>query len=52
MFAPADAGKPADTCLAGLKQRGTFGHMTGGIPQQATDTHLDTDFQSHGKEEI
>jgi hypothetical protein len=26
--------------------------MTGGIPQQATDTHLDTDFQSHGKEEI
>jgi hypothetical protein len=26
--------------------------MTGGIPQQATDTHLNTDLQSHGKEEI
>jgi hypothetical protein len=25
MFAPADAGRLADTCLAGLKQGGDFG---------------------------
>jgi len=25
MFAPADAGEPADTCLAGLKQGGLLG---------------------------
>jgi hypothetical protein len=43
MFAPADAGKPADTCLCRPEARGTLGHMTGGISQQATDTHLNTD---------